>query len=194
MNDTLQQLWKEEDSARAKGIDVDTMMTRTSSGKSVSGTPLDEQLTQKRKHSAPESNTIETPPPQPLEKSAGSPPTRAEIVQPEQSGCASTDPASDLKKSETKQTIGGPPLVVPAQNLEVISLNSEIIASPSMNLLDESANHMFGLMKGLHANQPPAEIRSFDPERVNSAVACANTIYKIMRLKLDAIKVQRKLK
>lgn len=72
--------------------------------------------------------------------------------------------------------------------------SSEIIASQSMSLLDESANHMLDLMKGLHANQPPAEVRAFDPERVNSAVACANTIYKIMRLKLDAIKVQRKIK
>lgn len=73
-------------------------------------------------------------------------------------------------------------------------LNSEIVASQSMSLLDESANHMFDLMKGLHANQPPADVKAFDPDRVNSAVACANTIYKIMRLKLDAIKVQRKLK
>jgi hypothetical protein len=70
---------------------------------------------------------------------------------------------------------------------------SEMLASQSMNLLDESANHMFDLMKGLHGNQPPAEIKAFDPDRVNSAVACANTIYKIMRLKLDAIKVQEKL-
>ncbi len=79
------------------------------------------------------------------------------------------------------------------QKLNDSLLTSEIVASQSMSLLDESANHMFGLMKGLHANQPPAEVRSYDPDRVNSAVACANTIYKIMRLKLDAIKVQRKL-
>ncbi len=90
-------------------------------------------------------------------------------------------------------SIVDPRLVPPASSLDSTSPTSEIVASQSMSLLDESANHMFGLMKGLHANQPPAEVRSFDPERVNSAVACANTIYKIMRLKLDAIKVQRKL-
>jgi hypothetical protein len=79
-------------------------------------------------------------------------------------------------------------------NISSLSPTSEMISSPSMSLLDESAQHMFALMKGLHANQPPAEVRSYDPERVNSAVSCANTIYKIMRLKLDAIKIQEKMK
>ncbi len=74
------------------------------------------------------------------------------------------------------------------------SQTSEMIESASMNILDESANHMFALMKGLNANQPDGDVKRFDPERVNSAVNCANAIYKIMRLKLDAIKEQRKPK
>lgn len=75
--------------------------------------------------------------------------------------------------------------------------NTSPISAPivleSMSLLDDASNHIFGLMKGLHADQPAAEIKKYDPDRVNSAVNCANVLYKMMRLKLDAIKVQRKL-
>lgn len=70
------------------------------------------------------------------------------------------------------------------------SSDVSLVISPSMSLLDDTANHLHSLMRGLHANQPEPEIRAFDPERVNSACNCAKQIYSIMRLKLDAIKVQ----
>lgn len=103
-------------------------------------------------------------------------------------------PAEQKSSSDSALNIESQPSELLEQSLSEMLPTCEIIESESMSLLDESANHMLGLMRGLHANQPPAEIKSFDPERVNAAVACANTIYKIMRLKLDAIKVQRKLK
>lgn len=109
-------------------------------------------------------------------------------------------PPTDESLTEHLNNLGpdddtsAPPLEPPEPSTNNTSPTSEIIVSQSMSLLDESANHMFDLMKGLHGNQPPASVKAYDPERVNSAVACANTIYKIMRLKLDAIKVQRKLK
>jgi hypothetical protein len=102
-------------------------------------------------------------------------------------------PDAPTIKSETNTNTGttdsNESLVVRSERLVQ---NFEMVESPSMNLLDASAEHMFGLMKGLHANQPAPEIRSFDPERVTAACACANTIYKIMRLKLDCIKEQKK--
>lgn len=103
-------------------------------------------------------------------------------------------PMEQKSNSGSEPSIRNPPSEVLEPNSSSTLPTSEIIASESMSLLDESANHMFDLMKGLHANQPAAEVKSYDPDRVNAAVACANTIYKIMRLKLDAIKVQRKLK
>jgi len=86
-----------------------------------------------------------------------------------------------------------PRSVLPDESLNNTSPISGAIVSESMSLLDDASTHIFDLMKGLHANQPAAEVKAFDPERVNSAVNCANTLYKMMRLKLDAIKIQRKI-
>jgi hypothetical protein len=69
-------------------------------------------------------------------------------------------------------------------------VNSEMLVSESMNLLDESANHIFALMKGL----TPSTQSKCSAENVNAAVRCADAIYKIMRLKLDCIKTQRKIR
>lgn len=73
------------------------------------------------------------------------------------------------------------------------SPNVELVGSQSMNLLDSTAEHLYGLMRGLHANQPEPEIKTYDPDRVNAACNCAKNIREIMKLKLDAIKVQMKL-
>ena len=66
------------------------------------------------------------------------------------------------------------------------------VGSQSMNLVDDTAKHLFALMKGLTHNLPDAEIKSFDPDKVNAATNCAKQIYQMMRLKLDVIKELRK--
>jgi hypothetical protein len=67
-----------------------------------------------------------------------------------------------------------------------------LVESPSMNLLDSTASHLFGLMQGLIANKPPADVQKYSPEEVNAACNCAKNIREIMKLKLDALKVQLK--
>lgn len=86
---------------------------------------------------------------------------------------------------------------MPEKDAAILSMVSKeqsgsvpIVSSVSMNLLDDSAQHLHGLMRGLFANIPGADVRAYDPDRVNSACNCAKQIYSIMRLKLDCIKVQ----
>lgn len=95
------------------------------------------------------------------------------------------------KESGTLNTI---PSQAPDGSLEILLPTLEILKSPSMNLIDESANHIFDLMKGLSNNVPDSDVKRYDPDRVNAAVACANSIYKFMRLKLDVIKAEIKFK
>lgn len=194
MNDTLQKLLKEEDNARARGIDVDIMRTKNSAQKSEPETKITASELRKSRQQNQDGNITKTQPPPMQDVSDGERKTVSEQTPPKENGCANSVSAEASNQSGTESAIRNPPSVLLEPSTNVTAPSSEIIASQSMSLLDESANHMFGLMKGLQANQPPAEIRAFDPERVNSAVACANTIYKIMRLKLDAIKVQRKIK
>lgn len=58
------------------------------------------------------------------------------------------------------------------------------------NLIDDSVLHLHGLMKGLHANQP-ADVKSYEPARIQSACACASEIHKLLRLKFDVLKQAR---
>ncbi len=80
------------------------------------------------------------------------------------------------------------------QSSETLQDGSDLVKSTSMNLIDSSAEHMFALMKGLHANQPEPEIKSYDPDRVRAACACSDQIAKLMRLKLDVVEVGVKIK
>lgn len=190
MNDTLQQLWKEEDAARAKNINVDTMLTLNSKKNAVLENEPEEPKTLQKSVLGPLEPIIATELEHSEDVNSGQPLIESESEKQDETITSARSVSGQLINPDIKNL----PSVRSETNSDSTLLTSEIIASPSMALLDESANHMFGLMKGLHANQPPAEIRAYDPDRVNSAVACANTIYKIMRLKLDAIKVQRKLK
>jgi hypothetical protein len=94
---------------------------------------------------------------------------------------ASKPASTKIVKSVTLPSVLSPP-----------SETFVLVESPSMSLLDSTANHLHGLMKGLTANQPEAEIRKYDPEIVNAACNCAKNIREIMKLKLDALKVQLK--
>ena len=71
---------------------------------------------------------------------------------------------------------------------------SNLVTSTSMNLIDDVATHLRGLMKGLHGNLPGAEVRAYDPDRVGLACAVASEINKMLRLKLDVIRTGMKIK
>lgn len=71
--------------------------------------------------------------------------------------------------------------------------NSETVDSPSTNLIDDSSAYLHSLMKGIFANQPEPEIRAYDPDKVKAACLCADQIYKLQKLKLDTVKLQKDL-
>lgn len=75
----------------------------------------------------------------------------------------------------------------PVKSIERLN-NSDLVRSTSMNLIDDSAEHLLALMKGLHANQPASEIKAYDPDRVRAACQCADQIHKMMRLKFDVLR------
>lgn len=62
-------------------------------------------------------------------------------------------------------------------------------ASQSANLIDDSTRHLRQLMNGLFANQPESEVRLLDQERVRVACLCADQIHKLLKVKVDMIKV-----
>jgi hypothetical protein len=68
---------------------------------------------------------------------------------------------------------------------------TSLVKSPSMSLIDDSAQHLHSLMRGLHGNAPPAEVKMFEPERVEAACKCASEIHKLMRLKYDVVKLAK---
>jgi hypothetical protein len=82
--------------------------------------------------------------------------------------------------------------VTPPSDSKEQSSNVAMVVSPSMNLLDSVSEHLFGLMQGLVANKPPADIQRYNPDEVNAACNCAKNIREILKLKLEALKVQLK--
>lgn len=66
----------------------------------------------------------------------------------------------------------------------MLSPDSEIIQSDSMNLIDESAKQLFETMKTIIASSP---------EEINAACNCAKQIQSLMRLKLDVIRTKKGL-
>lgn len=95
-------------------------------------------------------------------------------------------------ESEKRKTNGKGELILSTDSTPQ-SQNAEMVTCQSMNLLDDTARHLYGLMRGLTTNDPEPHIRHYDPQKVNSACLCAKNIYSIMRLKLDAIKLQTTL-
>lgn len=203
MSDILPQLLKEDELERETAIDADTKI-QCSEQKNEKEKRLDVLRTLLKKRRERESTTRRTVNEELLSEKNG----QDSIVSgSEKLGkfgvnveCPENLPHTGESQTERPSNVANMPIisvqpsVLPEPSSSNTSPTSEIIESQLMSLLDESANHMFDLMKGLHSNQPAAEVKAYDPDRVNSAVNCANTIYKIMRLKLDAIKVQRKLK
>lgn len=72
--------------------------------------------------------------------------------------------------------------------------NLEILESPSLSILDESNNLLFDLMKKASGKNDVAfEISTPSDEQVNMVCALSRELFKGLRIKLDAIKVQRGL-
>ncbi|MGZ3802860.1 MAG: hypothetical protein ACXVB4_01525 [Pseudobdellovibrionaceae bacterium] len=73
-------------------------------------------------------------------------------------------------------------------------MNLETAQSASMNLIEESANHLYGLMKQLKPKKNASNIEVVDTETVHAACNCAKNIRELMNLKLNAMKFQNSLK
>lgn len=89
-------------------------------------------------------------------------------------------------------SLGGPsslaPIAKSPEKSVAVLTPLETAKSTLMSSIDDSGQHLIGLMKGLFANQPPSDVRSYDPDRVRAACACADQVHKLMRLKYDVIK------
>lgn len=68
--------------------------------------------------------------------------------------------------------------------------NSAVEISPSMSMLDRSAEHIFALMGRITGDPVVSAISQPTVEQVNASVNCAKVITQIMRLKLDVLKVK----
>ena len=58
-----------------------------------------------------------------------------------------------------------------------------------MNLIDDSALHLHGLMKSVAIEAPE---RKLDPLMINAVCNCAKNVTNLMKLKLDIVKNLRK--
>jgi len=101
---------------------------------------------------------------------------------------------NETKTTSTKSSTPVNAVVIPPEDSTPQSKTALLVESPSMSLLDSTAQHLHGLMKGLTANEPDPSLKRYDPETVQAACSCAKNIREIMKLKLDAIKVQKSLK
>jgi hypothetical protein len=78
---------------------------------------------------------------------------------------------------------------VPSKNtLPSLPENSGLVRSASMNLIDDTTGHLFDLMKGLAKNQTKENLEI----NIGLACTCADQIHKLLRLKLDVLKVASK--
>lgn len=114
--------------------------------------------------------------------------TRSESLSTKGNTMSKTKNASEESSTLVKADVIQPEVSTPQ------SRNALLVESPSMSLLDSTAQHLHGLMKGLTANEPDPSLKRYDPETVQAACSCAKNIREIMKLKLDAIKVQKSLK
>jgi hypothetical protein len=73
-----------------------------------------------------------------------------------------------------------------------VNLNQEVLHS--VNSLNDLGQELFSSMKGLRSNQPDTAVKLYDPERVHTAIACANQIVHVARAKLDLLKFAKEIK
>ena len=84
-------------------------------------------------------------------------------------------------ETESLPTVGSADdTIIPQLASKETSQSAVLVKSPSMNLLDDTAQHLHDLMK-------------LPDTSVSEACNCAKQLYLIMRLKLDAIKTQKSI-
>ena len=64
--------------------------------------------------------------------------------------------------------------------------NAGLVKSPRLNYIDSSSELLFNKMEDV------CQLRNADVRSINAICACANGIYKLQRLKLDAMKFIQK--
>ena len=71
------------------------------------------------------------------------------------------------------------------------SIKSDVEKSPSLNLLNDSVQHLYGLMKSVSRIPATEEEANFrmDPQKVNAACNCAKNMHNLMRLQVDVMKM-----
>jgi len=99
----------------------------------------------------------------------------------------------EIEKNTTEKNTPDENAVTPFTASTELCLDTRKELSHSTSLLGNTENHLYGLMRSLTANQPPAELKAVDPETVKAACFCADQIYKIGRLRLDAFRLAKEL-
>jgi hypothetical protein len=66
---------------------------------------------------------------------------------------------------------------------EILPRRSDLVTSPSMNLIDDSARHLFETMLTIGKKDKP------DSADIKSVCLCAEQIHKLLRLKYDVLRI-----
>lgn len=59
----------------------------------------------------------------------------------------------------------------------------------SMSYCDDAMSALLGRMKGMYANSPEPEVRTYDPDKVTTTALCARTIAELIKAKTDAMRL-----
>lgn len=98
-----------------------------------------------------------------------------------------TMPETENKMPQNTTNLDVP--VTPQLDCTLPPTTIKLVESASMNLIDDTTQHLFGLMKGLTANAVPADLQKTPTHIAETAVKCATEIRGLLKLKLDVIKV-----
>ena len=98
------------------------------------------------------------------------------------SGMQGTESATSLKSDDAEMP------VIRRATPSVQYDNTSEATSDSLNLIDDSSKHMFGLMKSV-AIEDHERLR--DPRVIHAAANCAKQIHSLIRLKFDILKELR---
>lgn len=82
---------------------------------------------------------------------------------------------------------------IPSEELQENSINLGQEVSHSISSLNASGKELFSLMRGLRSDLPETAVRLYEPDRVQTAVACAHQIVNTMKMKLELLKFHREV-
>lgn len=122
--------------------------------------------------------------------------TRVEPSEPRQAEKSRTDRKGSgttvtLNPIEPKNETAAASEILPAASSSQF-INSEEARSLSLNLIDDTAQHLHGLMKSVGTKNEDGLNLRIDPQKINAACNCAKNIHNLLRLKLDVLKEARK--